>query len=187
MELMLLVYLLNVLWVLSLAPILVCLFFLCRFIYELNNNSLSNLKDGGYYELKVGIPELELPAGRTVKLDKYSSNSYLKNAKGDEYRVSNNELHGYLAILGQPITKVSFVLIGALIITAALVPSKETAVYMAGAYMLQEIATDDRTIALGSVAYDATLNQLKVWSQSSPELSALMTQSGLLGTPTETK
>lgn len=55
------------------------------------------------------------------------------------------------------------------------IPSKTTAYYMAGAYMVQQVVGSDKAKELGSLSYEAVRNQLKAWSKSDdPELAAKM-------------
>lgn len=58
-------------------------------------------------------------------------------------------------------------------------PSKSTAYYMAGAYMVQKVLASSDAKEIGSLAVDATKAQLRVWATKSPELANLMVQSGL--------
>lgn len=60
-----------------------------------------------------------------------------------------------------------------------ILPSKSTAYYMAGAYMVQKVMVSEDAKEIGSLAIDATKAQLRVWATKSPELANLMVQSGL--------
>lgn len=66
-----------------------------------------------------------------------------------------------------------------LILLHITLPSKSTAYYMAGAYMVQKVLVSEDAKEIGSLAIDATKAQLRVWATKSPELANLMVQSGL--------
>lgn len=55
-----------------------------------------------------------------------------------------------------------------------LLPNRQTAIYVAGAWMVQTILTDEKTQEIGAAAYDATLNQLRTWSKESKDLEQLL-------------
>lgn len=53
-------------------------------------------------------------------------------------------------------------------------PRTETAKYMAGAYILQSIATNETTQKFGKSFADVLLNQLAIWAKDSPDLKKLV-------------
>ena len=55
-----------------------------------------------------------------------------------------------------------------------LLPNRQTAIYVAGAWMVQTILTDEKTQEIGAAAYEATLNQLRTWSKESKDLEQLL-------------
>ena len=59
-----------------------------------------------------------------------------------------------------------------------ILPTRETAIKMAGAYLLQQVVTADKTKELGNAAYNATLRQLTKWSEEVPELSEMVVDAG---------
>jgi hypothetical protein len=54
-------------------------------------------------------------------------------------------------------------------------PSRQTAIYMAGGYMAQEIITSEKTGELSNLAYDAAKAQLISWAKEVPELQGMVT------------
>ncbi|CAM0109675.1 hypothetical protein VPH5P1C_0115 [Vibrio phage 5P1c] len=60
-----------------------------------------------------------------------------------------------------------------------LLPERNTAIYMVGAYMIQEVVTADKTQALGNAAYNASLVQLNKWANESSDLAEMLVGSGL--------
>lgn len=55
-----------------------------------------------------------------------------------------------------------------------LLPSKQTTMYMAGAYLVETVITSEKAQKLGDATYDAALIQVKKWSEESPELKDLI-------------
>jgi hypothetical protein len=55
-----------------------------------------------------------------------------------------------------------------------ILPTRETAIKMAGAYLLQQVVTDDKTKALGNAAYNAAMRQLTKWGEEVPDLADMM-------------
>ncbi len=53
-------------------------------------------------------------------------------------------------------------------------PTRQTAIYMAGAYLIQTVVTAEGTQELGSKAYDAALSQVTSWSEEAPKLKGLV-------------
>lgn len=64
-------------------------------------------------------------------------------------------------------------------------PTRETAIKMAGAYLLQEVVTHDKTQELGNAAYNAALRQLEAWAEEVPELTEMVVDAGLEKAKTE--
>lgn len=64
-----------------------------------------------------------------------------------------------------------------------LLPTKSTAYYMAGAYLLQQVGTSDIAKEVGGLATKAIKSQLQAWSSESPQLEALVKESGVLDDP----
>jgi MFS family permease len=61
------------------------------------------------------------------------------------------------------------------LVFSTILPTRETAIKMGAAYLIQQIATDDKTQALGNAAYAAAMRQLTLWSEEVPELTEMMT------------
>ena len=59
-----------------------------------------------------------------------------------------------------------------------ILPTHDTAIKMAGAYLLQSVVTNDKTKELGDAAYRATLRQLTKWSEEVPELADMLIDAG---------
>jgi hypothetical protein len=55
-----------------------------------------------------------------------------------------------------------------------LMPRSETAKYMAGAYIIQAVATNETTKEFGKKFGDVLINQLNIWSTESPKLKELV-------------
>ena len=55
-----------------------------------------------------------------------------------------------------------------------LLPQRQTAIYMVGAYVAQEVLTADKTKELGNKTYLAVSNQLDKWAEEVPELKSLI-------------
>lgn len=73
-----------------------------------------------------------------------------------------------------PIKLVSTLLVVSLFLHTFL-PSRQTAIYMAGAYAIEKVVTSDKTQQLGNYAFKATINQLDIWAKEVPELKQLIT------------
>lgn len=58
-------------------------------------------------------------------------------------------------------------------------PTRQTAIYMAGAYIVQEVVTADKTQELGNKAYGAAIAQLNKWAEEVPELVDIASDAGL--------
>lgn len=56
-------------------------------------------------------------------------------------------------------------------------PQRQTAIYMVGAYAAQEVLTADKTQELGNKTYLAISNQLDKWAEEVPELKGLIEDS----------
>ena len=65
-----------------------------------------------------------------------------------------------------------------LLILHTILPTRDTAIKMAGAYLLQSVVTNDKTKELGDAAYRATLRQLTKWSEEVPELADMLIDAG---------
>ncbi|AHK11547.1 hypothetical protein S140_140 [Shewanella sp. phage 1/40] len=61
-----------------------------------------------------------------------------------------------------------------ILITSAILPTRETAIKMAGAYLIQQVVVDDKTQQLGNAAYKAAMRQLDKWSEEVPELADMI-------------
>lgn len=61
-----------------------------------------------------------------------------------------------------------------ILITSAVLPTRETAIKMAGAYLIQQVVVDDKTQQLGNAAYKAAMRQLDNWSEEVPELADMI-------------
>lgn len=53
-------------------------------------------------------------------------------------------------------------------------PSRQTAILMAGAYAIEQIASNDKTKELGSKMYNVMTNQLDAWAVEVPELASMV-------------
>ena len=76
-----------------------------------------------------------------------------------------------------PIKTISALMLMLLVIHTIL-PTRDTAIKMAGAYLLQSVVTNDKTKELGDAAYRATLRQLTKWSEEVPELAEMLIDAG---------
>ena len=65
-----------------------------------------------------------------------------------------------------------------LLVLHTILPTRDTAIKMAGAYLLQSVITNDKTKELGDAAYRATLRQLTKWSEEVPELADMLIDAG---------
>lgn len=73
------------------------------------------------------------------------------------------------------VLKNSWLVIGFLfLVLHTVLPNRQTAIYVAGAWMVQTVLTDEKTQKLGAAAYDATLNQLETWSKENKDLELLL-------------
>ena len=71
--------------------------------------------------------------------------------------------------------KKSLLYIGLLsLVMHVLLPSKQTTMYMAGAYLVENVITSDKANELGNATYDAALVQVKKWSEEAPELKEML-------------
>ena len=75
-------------------------------------------------------------------------------------------------------TKVVISLMLMLLTLHTILPTRDTAIKMAGAYLLQSVVTNDKTKELGDAAYRATLRQLTKWSEEVPELADMLIDAG---------
>lgn len=75
-------------------------------------------------------------------------------------------------------TKVVISLMLILLVLHTILPTRDTAIKMAGAYLLQSVVTNDKTKELGDAAYRATLRQLTKWSEEVPELADMLIDAG---------
>lgn len=75
-------------------------------------------------------------------------------------------------------TKVVISLMLMLLTLHTILPTRDTAIKMSGAYLLQSVVTNDKTKELGDAAYRATLRQLTKWSEEVPELADMLIDAG---------
>lgn len=62
-----------------------------------------------------------------------------------------------------------------LLLVNILLPSESTMKYMAGAYVVQQVAESSKVKELGNLSYEAARTQLKSWAKSEdPELASKM-------------
>lgn len=66
--------------------------------------------------------------------------------------------------------KTFLVVCGVCLTLHTLLPSRDTAIKMAGAYLIQTVVTSEKANNLGDAAYRATLRQLEKWAAEVPEL-----------------
>lgn len=95
---------------------------------------------------------------------------FITESKG-EYNFSNWWKNTY------PKKTVISLLVTSLLLHVVL-PTRDTAIKMAGAYLLQSVVTNDKTKELGDAAYRATLRQLTKWSEEVPELADMLIDAG---------
>lgn len=73
-----------------------------------------------------------------------------------------------------------FLVIGIMsMVMHTVLPSRQTAIYMAGAYLVQEVATSESVQELGKASYNAALSQLNKWSSEVPALAEMVADAGL--------
>lgn len=60
-----------------------------------------------------------------------------------------------------------------------LLPTRQTAIYMASAYAVQQVVTADQTKELASRGYSALSAQLVKWSEEVPEVADMLVDAGL--------
>ena len=77
-----------------------------------------------------------------------------------------------------PSPKIFVVLSIIAVMLHVVLPTRDTAIKMAGAYLLQSVVTNDKTKELGDAAYRATLRQLTKWSEEVPELADMLIDAG---------
>lgn len=173
MTLMFLVYLVQMIgplgWVLMVAGLLYCVF---QFIYWLCGTQEFHLEDG-IYTLQKPFKDLEV--GKQYKLSMYIGYGYI--LASENIKLSRPDLNN-LFRPDTPSLSFSKLAMCAFVI-GFLLPNKETTIYMAGAYMVQQVVTSDTVQEIGNLAADATKAQLKAWAKESPELATLLVQSGI--------
>lgn len=173
MELMFLVYLVQIIGVVGVCLIIAGFLGIIYPIIRMLLLSEGRLTDASYTLLK---PFGKLVVGEPYRLDMYDTYGYICH-NGDKIRVPRGELNS-LFIEPRSVKRVSKLAVFSLAL-GILLPNKETTIYMAGAYMVQEVVTSDTAKEIGNLAVDATKAQLKAWASESPELAALLVQSGI--------
>lgn len=58
-------------------------------------------------------------------------------------------------------------------------PSRQTAIYMASAYVIQQVVTADKTKELADKGCNALSSQLDKWSKEVPEVADMLVDAGL--------
>lgn len=82
--------------------------------------------------------------------------------------------------LGGKLSWKAFMVVGCIsLMLHTFLPSRQTAIYMAGAYLIQEVATSDSVQELGKASYNAAVSQLNKWSSEVPELAEMVADAGL--------
>lgn len=198
MELMLLVYIVQMIgplgWLLIVSGLLYFVYRLVMFLVEyetvkshqaeLLRSKSKTLKDRERYVLKKDTNLFR--AGETVLLDLYSSHGYIKAGERKEGFNSREAIADALLdktdtpVVLPPLPKFNLPVVAVvMLLLGVLLPNKETTIYMAGAYMVQQVVTSDTAKEIGNLAADATKAQLKAWASESPELASLLIQSGI--------
>jgi hypothetical protein len=184
MELLILIYVLNTLKfitvVLMISGLLLACYWAAKKFYTLNlmdetNKIKSHFEYGQRVTLIADVADI-FKKGDIVRLDPYNSKVYLE-ANGRSKPIPWQDLHNYVHVPETKLVNPSarLLLLGIFLFTlGGLLPNKETATYMAGAYVLQTVATSEEVIEMGNLAYKATMNQLRKWAETSPELNTLI-------------
>lgn len=61
-----------------------------------------------------------------------------------------------------------------LVVASMVLPTRQTAIYMAGAYLVQEVVTSDVAAEVGNKTQKAVLAQLDKWAAEVPELREMV-------------
>jgi hypothetical protein len=181
MELLILVYILNTLGFVTVTLILAGLglmgFFLGhKLLMWLFTSAGYNLIDGMTLTAKNDISG-KWEAGDRLRINKCNNYCYLEkgafSVKMDFSQVQQHVVE-QICPTTQPLSR-TYIYAGAfLFLLGGLLPNKQTATYMAGAYVLQTVVTSDEVKSLGDAAYRATMAQLNQWAEKSPELQTLI-------------
>ena len=152
------------------------------------------LSSGDVFNLEKDVYTFE--AGKNYKVESVFSHSdtvffkecdseydYLKSCEGRKHiekllseqkgeQVKTTEAK-HISLPKLPI-KLLLILSIVFVILHALLPQRQTAIYMVGAYAAQEILTADKTKELGNKTYLVVSNQLDKWAEEVPELKTLI-------------
>lgn len=175
MVLMFLVYLVQMIgplgWAMMIGGALVVIIEIIVYM----NHEVSRSLETGHHVLSK--PALGFEAGTSCGVDMYSSYGYVRDSSGDKLKLSRGELTDLFKPKTYELSIPKFAYV--VFLMGFLLPNKDTTIYMAGAYMVQEVVTSDTAKEIGNLAVDATKAQLKAWAAESPELAALLVQSGI--------
>lgn len=94
------------------------------------------------------------------------------------YAAIMEEIEGVKSFLKNSYPKKTIItLVSVCLLLHTLLPQRQTAIYMVGAYAAQEVLTADKTQELGNKTYLAISNQLDKWAEEVPELKGLIEDS----------
>lgn len=151
-------------------------------LYISKNHPVS-LSEGSIYTLKVSISK-DFAEGDQVRIEKIwygLQECMVSSLDGTKYR--SVKLSTLVKAVKAPETvyipivtpKKSWLYFAVAFFTLhTLLPSKETTIYMAGAYLVENVITSDEAKKLGDATYDAALVQVKKWSEEAPELKEML-------------
>lgn len=152
-------------------------------LYISKNHPVS-LSEGSIYTLKASISK-EFTEGEQVRIEKIwhgLQECKVTSLDGAKYK-SDFKLSTLVKAVKAPETvyipivtpKKSWLYFAVAFFTLhTLLPSKETTMYMAGAYLVENVITSDKAKKLGDATYDAALVQVKKWSEETPELKEML-------------
>lgn len=151
-------------------------------LYISKNHPVS-LSEGSIYTLKVSISK-DFAEGDQVRIEKIwygLQECRVSSLDGTKYR--SVKLRTLVKAVKAPETvyipivtpKKSWLYFAVAFFTLhTLLPSKETTMYMAGAYLVENVITSDKAKKLGDATYDAAIVQVKKWSEEAPELKEML-------------
>lgn len=197
MYLMLAVYFVNnftyntKIWFL-LAAISILIYFVQKVLYFFSGEVLCirdfPIKEGEEYTLTENIQSLL--AGDVVKIARFSESSglvYIYKNSEERYKpefslplkdflnkVTNKEAIFFKTVKPNKVFLTLCIIFSVLHIA---VPSKSTAQYMVGAYILEEVITSEAAKELGSSAIKIAKNQLEIWASENQDLNKLIDKS----------
>lgn len=127
---------------------------------------IGDLKVGYEYELSnvwTGLKQFRVEGDGT---------DYCLKALKEHVDVNHRtvKVDAYTNPVKKPMWKLLITLYCVFVTLHTLLPTRQTAIYMAGAYITQQVVTHEKTKELGNKAYSAAIKQLEKWAEEVPEL-----------------